>query len=801
MNSVSKIRLTAAELLFNGSLLYVLSGFYAGSLRLFWSEGTFFVSGILWKALAAPLALFLLFNSSLRARMTFLPSGASRIPQLQVWPEIFPAGVALVVISDYMSRHFVFIATHYHLITPAFVIILGAAVLAACKLLRSGGRPIVVNVLFSPAALISMQILIGAAFLRYMDGRLLMSDDHPSFMYRLQLLSSMFPKIPFYNPEWNAGVEARDFFSTGALNVFFLSWPILKLWGPVSSLEDARVYTFIVAYLFIFLLPWCSFAASRLLHPSNVRATMAGIFALGPALCFFEWLLKYGTMGFAVSVCLAPLAVILLIRVLITDRRPGPALIAAALICCSLCTLWSLSALVFIPAAAAFFLGFRQTFSTQRRMQVIAFCLILLLINAPWAVTFIREANVIGFLSRSTLPGSSVSSFSSNEGAHQLTDTGVAPLPVPPSPGVWLLHKLAAGCHRVHEMIQSVNPAIYFLLFPGLLGLRDKRMRWVISGTLIWLLFAAVVGDAIKPQLDLRRMVVFAIALAAVISAGAFEELLASEEASAAPAVSMRGRSRRMLSYFVAAPALAMLMVTPINTQAVYRNYSDHQFAVSSKRLSNFVQAIRQHGGDGRTFFLGFVLHNLESSSSEGRDGGHLAILSKLTGKQLYSWHFMHAAWSKVEPIPEEFRVRGDEGIEEFLDLVNATAVATPHASWRSYCLTNPRYRLVYQDDRFSLFERTPSSGGFFLEGSGEITRVDDDRLEVIPQSEVITLKYRYQPELRILPNSSAKIEPVHAFTEDTGGDHKREVDFIRLTVAPDLISRRAKLTIGYYPG
>src|SRR5690606_34615165 len=62
-------------------------------------------------------------------------------------------------------------------------------------------------------------------FLQEAGAELLFSDDHSTFVYRLTILRDTFPYIPFYNPQWNAGLDARDSFATGVLNLFFLSMP------------------------------------------------------------------------------------------------------------------------------------------------------------------------------------------------------------------------------------------------------------------------------------------------------------------------------------------------------------------------------------------------------------------------------------------------------------------------------------------------------------------------------------------------------------------------------------------------
>ena len=86
-------------------------------------------------------------------------------------------------------------------------------------------------------------------FLSLTQNELLFTDDHPSFLFRLMQLKEFFPGIPFYNPLWNAGVEAREFFPSGILNVFFLFSPL------IYSFDLATHYNQGVAILLFMVVP------------------------------------------------------------------------------------------------------------------------------------------------------------------------------------------------------------------------------------------------------------------------------------------------------------------------------------------------------------------------------------------------------------------------------------------------------------------------------------------------------------------------------------------------------------------
>jgi hypothetical protein len=153
--------------------------------------------------------------------------------------------------------------------------------------------------------------------------------------------------------------------------------------------------------------------------------------------------------------------------------------------------------------------------------------------------------------------------------------------------------------------------------------------------------------------------------------------------------------------------------------------------------------------------------------------------LTFLSGKELYASHYYHRYWSSIDPIPKGFRARGEAGIEEFLDLVNATAVVTFKREWVDYCQARPWYRQVYRQGRFRLFIREHDTGGYFLKGTGTVERVPRGLRVSSADSEVV-IKYRYLPKLRFR-NGPPDLElfSVPAFDEDVGAGETEPVNYI----------------------
>ena len=178
------------------------------------------------------------------------------------------------------------------------------------------------------------------------------------------------------------------------------------------------------------------------------------------------------------------------------------------------------------------------------------------------------------------------------------------------------------------------------------------------------------------------------------------------------------------------------------------------------------------------------------------QDGGHVAYLPAFTGKKFYASHFYHKYWWSVDPIPAEYRSRGAEGTEEFLDLLNTSLIVTHDLRWIHYCaLRNKKYKKVFDAGRFKGFKRQAT--GYFLKGSGEIKESKEGFL-VKPKDEETILRFRYLPKLKT-NSSEAIISPHHAFDEGLGVGRKRKFEFINLKVSKDLINKGEWIKIGYF--
>ncbi len=784
------------ESLISIALVAAVLGFVCGDLRLFSSAGPLLISGLAWKVLAV-CGLFALLG-----RRFF---GAGKLP-FSLNPHVAMAGFLLLLFSDYMTRRFIFYPTQ---LARLDLFVVGFAVLSLFLIAARRDPRDVLQFVLSPFTLCLVQISVFFVFLGYADGRLIWSDDHPSFLYRLQLLYHNFPWLPFYNVDWNAGYNAREFFPSGVLNVFALAFPFVPALANATNPQDANVFTVLVGYLFILLCPWSSFAAAWLLSKRRDVATVAGLLALAPTMSFFEWMLKYGTLGFATTTALLPLTFALAWKVALAEEPVRWRDVLLLVLVATLTLMWSLSFLALVPLAVVGLCCIRRVLAPERRRFVLGFVTLLLLLNLPWVLTFLRESRVAEFLSGSTLPGShtrnlSYSSDSAPDGAH---NSGQVALAKEAS-----LSGIVAHAKHSHEELKSllvkINPLLIIMCLAALGSAPRSSSRQLLLGTVTWLIVVATVGEEFKPQLELRRLVTVSSFFMVLIASPVLVELL---EVALARITAPRF-SERWLQRFVAAMLCGGLAMSPLTAAAAFSNQTEEKFNFAPTHLDALVNAMRKDGGSGRIFFLGFILHELGAKNYASQDGGHVAPLPVFVNKPMYASHFYHAKWSEVDPIPLAYRRRGVEGIEEFLDLVNATSVVTFRQEWVDYCRNNPRYKEVYSGGRFRLFTRTPSPQGYFLRGQGEVLAEAPrrDGFYLRPESQELVLKFRYLPRLQTSRPDLVEIFPVEAFAEEVGGGKSQMVEYVGVRLKGESvkdgpvkerqIERMPWVHIGFFP-
>ncbi len=180
------------RVLVSALFFYALLGVVYGNAHFLSGNGVFILHPHAWKLAAA-----------LLAGLVLLAALGKALKNIELRADVALFAVGFFALSDVASRRFGFFPPGTSII-EFWYLGAGAALLVYFQ------RGIISSKrVFSLPSLLLLQLLIAGLFLALADGRLLLSDDHPSFLYRLHLLKEHFPAIPFYNPQWNAGYSAR----------------------------------------------------------------------------------------------------------------------------------------------------------------------------------------------------------------------------------------------------------------------------------------------------------------------------------------------------------------------------------------------------------------------------------------------------------------------------------------------------------------------------------------------------------------------------------------------------------------
>jgi hypothetical protein len=626
--------------------------------------------------------------------------------QARLQAEGFAFGLLLVFLSDWLTRDYNFFQG------PS---IRGELLLAAILAFFLGRK--LGKAFWGWYALCSI-VVVAMVFINQSAGRPLFSDDNATFIFRLSLLKSAFPFVPFYYPLWNAGMDARDFFATGAFNIFFLTSPLIYL----SNLW--HTYNWIIVFAALLLPAICMYLAARIEKFSPMAAAAAVLLSFSTGLVWYRWALKYGTLGFITTAALVPLNFALLAKLFSEDRELSKT--EAVLLVCglSLMLCWTPAGLVFLPWAAYELFHLRRLLKKAYFLKII---LALLIINLPWMGLFWSVSNVSRFLQPGK-PAAQEAAVAAVQGAEISKDAASTSL----AEG-WSRHRkvnLKKSLKVVREMAFSSNPLILFLAWPGILLLR-RPTRQLTYLLVPWLLGLGSLVITIFPQLEFDRMILILTLCLCLPTALALEKLFDLFGAA---------YHRRLL------PALsaAFLLLGPFCVSSIFYNRSFEQFAFASPLVGSLASAIEEHGGAGRTMFAGFILHELSQ--------GHAAPLSVLTGHALIASSQFHNLWDYTEVLPSSFlkRVEHGNGMEDYLELYNVSSVVAHETKWRDYFLTRAElYETSWKDESFMLFKVRDFKSNWFVTGQGELLAQSDRSVKVRVASSEAVLKFAYFPFLQ----------------------------------------------------
>ncbi len=619
---------------------------------------------------------------------------------LRLDPLVFSYGILIFFFSDWLVRG-------YNLLQGPSIrgeIILGASL--SYLLFRYG------KIAWLGALLPIAMGVFATVFFLESKGQFLFSDDHATFFYRLTLLQQNFPKIPFYGPLWNAGIEVRDFFATGTLSIYLLFYPLIALF-PIE-----HVYNVIVALMLFGLAPLAAYLTARLEKLDPQYAALAGLLSLTSSLLWYRWTLKYGTLGFALSTMLVPLNLSLVTRIIARDVVIELWQALLFILSFTLMLFWSPAGLVFIPVVILALIRARPIFRKRYAALILSSLLIL---NVPWIVTFWSVSKVGSFVSAEKAPhvGEVGAAQDANAQKFRHKVTGFDP---------------KRSLQLLREAAISANPLLLVMILPGIL-LLPTRTRIPMAVSVVWLLVLGTIVPTLKPQFEFDRMLLVLGFCGVVPSAYAIKQLFENYNRSA-------------VAHISACIAAGILWASVFSVSAIIRNRSIEQYFFAPALLKQMSGAIEGHSRGGRVLFSGFVLHELGQ--------GHLAPLGYFTDTPLMASSHVHNLWKYKQIFPQEYIARGEDGINQYLDLYNVSAVFAHEREWKDYFSARPRqFRRVWSAERFVLYERINFVSNYFLEGQGEILSQTSNRIILKLDTAEAVLKFNYLP---ILKSSGCKI-------------------------------------------
>ena len=550
-------------------------------------------------------------------------------------------------------------------------------------------------------------------FFEVSEGRILFVDDHAVFFYRLTLLKENFPNFPFYNPYWNAGYDARDFFATGVLNVFTFFWPII--YG--FSLENS--YNYIVATITFIIPALFSFIAARIYKLPNHIACIASVLTLTSSAFLYRWALQYGTMGFLTSLALIPVNFAFTAKILAQDGSFSKRDSFIFPITFTLMLFWTPAGLPFVPAGVWGLLKFRSLISNR---NVLITSVLIILLNVPWLAAFWNVSQVGNFIAKQQTEGPLL-----NEAARIQNNE-----PPPESMSLPEMMRIK-GTRILREYATSTSPLVFIFGLAGIF-LLPKTKRKLFFITTLWLITIGAFIAPLKPRLEFERHILVMTMLLCIPAANVLALMLER--------LSFQSK-KEILASALYCFCLGIFLVMPLSTGSIILNRTLIRYAFADQSVQDMAKIISETGAkhpNSRIAYSGFVLHELSQ--------GHLAPLAYHTNIPLVACSPVHNQWRYKQLVPASYFDRGKDGIEEYFNIINASAVFAHEEFWKNYFTSHPEiYSLVWKGGKFSLFERK-NDNNYFYEGSGEVVKQSTNSVVLKLTSPSAVIKFNYFPFL-----------------------------------------------------
>ena len=560
------------------------------------------------------------------------------------------------------------------------------------------------------------EILAARGLLMLTDGWAVYSDDHPSFLFRLQEFWHSFPWRENYVPFWNAGVANSVLTSSGVPGYALLTAPLrLFFHNP----HEYHTYGLLLVHAVI--VPWITLWAFHACRVGWRTAWTGALLVLLSNRAFFLWTFHFGTVGAGVAWAMAPAAFLFLFAVAELRRTEWHVLLGLVFAFSFLC-LWPQMWITAAILALAALTSFRRWRLYRRTFFALLFCAVaVLLILSPSLVSVAGGKDLLQYTTER--PEKAV--------------IGAAAL--------W-----QQFLRHTSDLVLKTNPLVLVFGLAGIWTLpRRPLRRWTI---LLAIGIAAVytVGPLRAPNMQLHRMVIPLALLLAVPAAFRLGMLWRDARAAAVP---LQGA------------ALALLVLGIFNVGRLYHGEGNASF----RPLPPFVQELSSWVSENvpenhRFLFAGRTIHAF------GR--GHVAYLPVLAGREMMACDYYEFPPGTYEAdFPPRAARSLPGGLHEYMVRHGVSHVVTYRPNYVRHFEERPaefesvpEFENAAKWGHFRVF-KVLGSHDVFLEGTGSV-HADFNRLEIAfraPAPDRAVIAYHWHDRLQADP--PAQIEPVDSGT------------------------------------
>ncbi|MDB4285327.1 hypothetical protein N9903_00270, partial [bacterium] len=528
-----------------------------------------------------------------------------------------------------------------------------------------------------PAWAVFLLLLISQLYLTFQlfdvtGGLPLQRDDHPSFLYRLQILRETYPQIISYDPRWNGGRIATELLQTGILTVAPFFIPLGKLFSGVPM---EKLYTPFIAFLFHWLFPWLFYLGLRLFGADRATALWGALLSLYPNRYFFINLLPWGVFPSLLAMALVVPAAGALYRIVVL-KEPGVVAGLTLALSLTLASFWPASFFTFLPLALLAVIALPGIDRRSFAWLTLSVALFLLLVS-PWLRALLTSGEIT-----------------------KLSGLGTARTGMPDWNNV----------RRNLEHLNFLSPLLLVFGIPALLARGDRTLRrWVLAFTVLYLLFLGL-GNEYKKQFQFLR-IVNSVSYIMIV-----------------PAAFWMGRifsfSRRR-DAAVRGVVLASVLFTVYSAGYIWSNKGFERYSLPGETERQLVGLLKgEVPPTARVFWAGRTMH--------GFGGGHVAPLPYLTGKMMMASDFYHFHIGEIggsyDLMPREV-LKGEgreERTERWFDSWNVSHVVSVEGRWIRYLDGRPElYELIWEhkdgDFWIMVYRRRNFTGSLFEVGSGSV--------------------------------------------------------------------------------